>query len=93
MCLEKLNTMGNTIYGQGENNGVRIHGICNMTIEVYEVYRSNNYYSPVPVEDTYTPVQIFNYIYFLMYSGLSNLQLQPNLINSANEIIKIPLPT
>lgn len=32
MCLEKLITMGNTIYGQGENNGVRIHDICNMTM-------------------------------------------------------------
>lgn len=31
MCFEKLITMGNTIYGQGENNSVRIHGICNMT--------------------------------------------------------------
>ena len=32
MCFEKLTTMGNTIYGQGENNGVQIHGICNMTM-------------------------------------------------------------
>lgn len=32
MCLEKLITMGNTIYGQGENNGVLTHDICNLTM-------------------------------------------------------------